>query len=82
MPFSKGASLISYAIKKEEENKVFMQWVQHLPFMSMKYIEYVPFERYLDKVTGRNIDRRTNEDIIADIEKAHGIHIEVENGNI
>jgi hypothetical protein len=58
---------------KEEERKeqVRKQWTAMLPMMSMQYLKYMPFEEYYEKCSGANIDMRSTEEIIADIEETH-----------
>lgn len=48
--------IINKAREKEKENRYFLQWVVQLPHMSKE--NFVSFEEYVDKVTGRNIDKR------------------------
>ena len=59
---------VRLAKEKELEEKIRMQWVVQLPFMGENYIS---FKEYFDKVTGRNVDLRSAEEIIKDIEEAH-----------
>lgn len=58
---------------KEEERKeqVRKQWTSMLPLMSMQYLKYMPFEEYYEKCSGANIDLRSTEEILADIEETH-----------
>ncbi len=58
---------------KEEERKeqVRKQWTAMLPLMSMQYLKYMPFEEYYEKCSGANIDMRSTEEILADIEETH-----------
>lgn len=48
--------IIDKAREKEKENRYFLQWVVQLPHMPAD--NFVSFDQYLDKVTGRNIDKR------------------------
>jgi len=64
-------SFFRVAKEKEREEKARQQWVAMLPFMSLKQLEYIPFEQYYDRVSGRNIDMRSAEEIIKSIEEAH-----------
>lgn len=77
MPYKDCAVMLRYGQDQERESRIFAQWVMHLPHMSFKEIQYISFEEYRDKVTGKNIDLRSNEDIIREIEQLHGIKIEV-----
>ena len=59
--------VIEKAREKEKENRFFLQWVVQLPKMTQE--SYVSFESYLDKVTGRNIDKRPVYECMAEIEE-------------
>lgn len=59
--------VISKAREKEKENRFFLQWVVQLPHMTKE--SYVSFDEYFDKVTGRNIDKRSVADCMAEIEE-------------
>lgn len=77
LPYECGMAVIKKGREKEEERRLFDQWVQFLPGMSMKYFDYVPFEAYRDNCTGANLDMRPVEVIMAEIEQ---LHKEVEHG--
>ena len=59
--------IIAKAREKENENRYFLQWVVQLPNMSKE--NFVSFEDYVDKVTGRNIDNRPVYECMAEIEE-------------
>lgn len=59
--------IVEKAREKEKENRFFAQWVIQLPKMTKE--NYVSFEAYLDKVTGRNIDNRPISECMAEIEE-------------
>ena len=59
------------AIEKDYDDRLFEQWVIQLPIMSLQMVDYISFEDYKDKVTGKNIDLRSNEEIIAEIRALH-----------
>ena len=59
--------IIAKAREKEKENRYFLQWVVQLPNMSKE--NFVSFEEYVDKVTGRNIDKRPVYECMAEIEE-------------
>ena len=59
--------IIAKAKDKEQENRFFLQWVVQLPHMTKE--NFVSFDSYLDKVTGRNIDRRPVFECMAEIEE-------------
>ena len=59
--------VINKAIEKEKENRFFLQWVVQLPNMTKE--NYISFEAYLDKVTGRNIDTRPVYECMKELEE-------------
>lgn len=67
--------LYKAAMQSEKREKWYMQWLVQLPLMTSD--TYVSFEDYIGKITGQNIDKRSNEEIIAEIEQMHGVKIEV-----
>lgn len=60
-------NVIEKAREKEKENRYFLQWVIQLPNMTKE--NYMSFESYLDKVTGRNIDMRPVSECMKEIEE-------------
>lgn len=63
-----GLALIRKAVEKDQEERLFQQWVAQLPYMDKK--TFVSFEDYRDKLTGANIDRRSVAEIEADLADA------------
>ena len=59
--------IIEKAREKEKENRFFLQWVVQLPNMTKE--NYISFEAYIDKVTGRNIDKRPVYECLQEIEE-------------
>lgn len=59
--------IIAKAREKEKENRYFLQWVVQLPNMSKE--NFVSFDEYVDRVTGRNIDNRPVYECMAEIEE-------------
>lgn len=59
--------IIQKAREKEKENRFFLQWVVQLPHMTKE--NYISFDSYVDKVTGRNIDKRPISECMAEIEE-------------
>lgn len=59
------------AMEEDRKEQIRRQWTEMLPYMSLQYLKYVPFEEYYLNCTGANIDMRPTEDIIADIEETH-----------
>lgn len=52
-------------MEKDQEERLFQQWVAQLPYMDKK--TFVSFDDYRDKLTGANIDRRSVAEIEADL---------------
>lgn len=77
MSIEESIPLFAYALDKEAEDRIFAQWVLHLPLMSLKMLKYSSFEEYKNLLTGKEVDQRSNEQIIAEIEELHNIHIDV-----
>ena len=44
------------------------QWLSMLPMMASKVLKFMSFEEYYDQVSGRNIDLRPDEEILAEVE--------------
>lgn len=59
--------IIDKAKEKEKENRYFLQWVVQLPNMTEK--NYLSFDEYVDRVTGRNIDQRPVAECMKELEK-------------
>ena len=59
--------VIEKAKEKEKENRFFLQWVVQLPNMTAE--NYMSFDAYVDKVTGRNIDKRPVYECMQEIEE-------------
>ena len=64
-----GAALriINKAREKEKENRHFLQWVVQLPHMTEE--NYLSFDDYVDRVTGRNIDKRPVAECMKELEE-------------
>lgn len=56
------------AREKESDDRIYAQWCGMLPTLN----EYMSFNAFKDKITGKNIDMRPTEVIIAEIEALHG----------
>lgn len=59
--------IIEKAKEKEKENRYFLQWVVQLPNMTEE--NYMSFDSYVDKVTGRNIDKRPVYECMKELEE-------------
>jgi hypothetical protein len=62
--------IILKAIEGEDKENHRQEWLALLPTM-ITHGKYVSFKEYYDKVTGKNIDMRPAEEIIAEIDRAH-----------
>ena len=71
MDAGKFIEFVLNALEMERREQIQRQWTAMLPFMSLQFLQYMPFEAYYEKCTGGNIDMRTTEEIIADIEETH-----------
>lgn len=58
--------------EKEREERLHRQWTSMLPAMSKQELKYVSFEDYINQCTGKNIDLRSSEEIIKELETLHG----------
>lgn len=59
---------INVAYLKEREEKIYMQWCARLPqFTESQWLNY---EYFRDAVTGKNIDTRSDKEILEDTQKA------------
>lgn len=67
MDIDSALKVIEKAREKEKENRYFMQWVVQLPNMTSE--TYISLDDYIDKVTGRNIDKRPIFECMAEIEE-------------
>ena len=63
--------MIEIALEKEREERAHKQWSAMLPFMSLGMLEYISFEEYIEKLSGKNVDMRPASEIIAEIEELH-----------
>lgn len=61
--------MLRKAIERERRREAREQWVAMLPLMVTKQAKFIDFEDYYDQTTGRNIDMRTDEEILAEVEQ-------------
>lgn len=69
--FETAGRIIAKAREKEKENRYFLQWVVQLPHMTQE--NYVSFGAYVDRITGRNIDKRPVYECMAELEEIEKI---------
>ena len=60
--------------KKNEEERVFQQWLALLPAMAAKLIKFIDYKDFKAQMTGQELDLRPKEEIIAE---AHEIRKEI-----
>lgn len=63
-----GCALINKAVEEERREKYHRQYCAILPVM-LKADKYTPFEEFYDSMTGKNLDMRPAEEIIAEAQK-------------
>lgn len=71
MDAGKFIGFVLNALEMERREQIQRQWTAMLPFMSLQCLQYMPFETYYERCTGGNIDMRSTDEIIADIEETH-----------
>lgn len=67
-----GVPLIEKAREADEDDRIRAEWTALLPWMQSGHLKLIQFQEYLDQRTGRNVDRRPADEVIADLEKLHG----------
>lgn len=63
-----GLALIRKAKEREQEGRIFQQWVAQLPAMALTGVN-VSFADYKDRVTGAHIDMRPTAEIEAELDE-------------
>ena len=71
MNVGKFIQFVLNAKEMERKDQLRRQWTAMLPLMSIQYLKYISLDEYYAQCTGANIDLRSNEEIIADIEETH-----------
>lgn len=54
---------------KKRELKAWEQWLELLPHMVLKRMNFIEYEDFKNRVTGSDIDTRPIEEIMADVEE-------------
>lgn len=62
-----GTELILKALEREQEDRLYQQWVAQLPVMALSG-KVMGFADYKNYVTGANIDRRSTAEILAELD--------------
>lgn len=63
-----GLALISKALEKDRDERLFQQWTAQLPLMALTG-EVESFADYKNRVTGANIDRRSVAEINRELDE-------------
>lgn len=63
--------MLEIALEDERKERAHRQWSAMLPFMSLGMLEYISFQEYFEKLSGKNVDLRPASEIIAEIEELH-----------
>ena len=79
MELEDALELINLALEDEMRKEKRQEWLHLLPLM-ITADKYMDFESYYEKVTGRGIDLRSTEEIIAEIDAKHAAVREKQNG--
>lgn len=72
LPADVGVNLLVEARERDRDDWLRREWVSILPWMQTGQLKLIQLDEYLDSRTGRNIDTRSNAEIIAELEKLHG----------
>lgn len=72
LPADVGVNLLVEARERDRDDWLRREWVSILPWMQTGQLKLIQLDEYLDRRTGRNIDTRSNAEIIAELEKLHG----------
>lgn len=72
LPATVGVGLLFKAHEEQVRDRIRDEWVSLLPWMQSGHLKLIQFDEYFDQRTGRNIDRRPAEEIIAELERLHG----------
>ena len=72
LPTTTGARLLIEAQEAEVRERVRAEWVALLPYLQRGELKLIQFDDYFDQRTGRNLDTRPAEVIIAELEAKHG----------
>ena len=59
--------MLKKALEGERRREAREQWVAMLPLMVTKQAKFIEFEEYYEQTTGKNIDMRTDEEILAEV---------------
>lgn len=63
------ADLLSQINDKNNDEKIFRQWLAILPVMWSGMAKFIEFDEFKDRLTGADIDTRPTAEILADVEE-------------
>ena len=69
MDFKRLTILYSKAIDAREEKTSREEYNAILPLMAMRMVKFIPFSEYKNKATGKDLDLRPQEEILAEVEE-------------
>lgn len=70
------------AVNARNEEIARQQWTAMLPFMSLKMLKFVSFDDYKAQITGANLDLRSDEEILAEVQDIRKQFTEDKNGSV
>lgn len=63
MPFDEGVRLIVKCLEKVKEERIYLEWLVQLPMQRFE-TDFITYNEYYDKRTGRNISTKSDSEII------------------
>ena len=60
--------ILVLAINERTKKRAYLEWLVITPLMCLKWLKFISFEDYLNRVTGQNIDLRPDAEILAEAE--------------
>ena len=67
MPPVEGTEIILAGIRADRDDKLYQMWLMDYQHMTKE--NYISFKQFRDNLTGANIDRRSDAEIIAEAEE-------------
>lgn len=61
--------LLAEIKQKNREKRAWEQWLELLPYMVLKYMNFIEYEDFKNRLCGSDIDTRPIEEIMADVEE-------------
>lgn len=63
------AEILKVATEKARRDTVYAEWVALQPFMIIQWLKWMSFDDYYTRRTGGDIDTRSAEEILAEVEE-------------